>query len=347
MRKYKGKTIRRKADGRWWVRFYDKNRKQRSVYGKTQNECLQNLKQAMKDDKQCQQNYKSMTFGEWIDKWLATYKTPKVKRSTLEQMQHYLKQITPIANIKLKNISAITMQKYLNSIEKPRKREKIHGFLKDAFTKAYKCRLVENNIFDAIESVPRQRKQIERRSREEEAILTEAWQTHEHGRFYLLCLYEGLRLCEATALTYEDIDWQRKTITVNKAMDHFNEITSPKTATSNRTILLFARTEKLLDRNGTGRIFAYMPRTYQNRLGEMCKRLNFRTIGVHSLRHTFATRCAEAGIPPKVVQKWLGHSTVNMTLNVYTRLDSSLSKKWLQNLTLILTLKKVIFLFLS
>lgn len=44
----------------------------------------------------------------------------------------------------------------------------------------------------------------------------------------------------------------------------------------------------------------------------------FEVFTPHSLRHTFATRCFENGIPPKVVQGYLGHSTIQMTMDLYT-----------------------------
>ena len=40
-------------------------------------------------------------------------------------------------------------------------------------------------------------------------------------------------------------------------------------------------------------------------------------VSLHSLRHTFATRCIEAGMQPKVLQKLLGHSDIQVTLNTY------------------------------
>ena len=45
----------------------------------------------------------------------------------------------------------------------------------------------------------------------------------------------------------------------------------------------------------------------------------------HSFRHTFATRCLEAGIPPKIVQGWLGHASIKMTLDLYTHVSPDLS----------------------
>lgn len=43
----------------------------------------------------------------------------------------------------------------------------------------------------------------------------------------------------------------------------------------------------------------------------------FKTCTVHSLRHTFATRCIEKGVQPKTLQKMLGHSTIQVTMDLY------------------------------
>ena len=47
----------------------------------------------------------------------------------------------------------------------------------------------------------------------------------------------------------------------------------------------------------------------------------------HSMRHTFATRALERGIPPKVVQSYLGHTTINVTMNIYTHVTTELEKE--------------------
>ena len=51
----------------------------------------------------------------------------------------------------------------------------------------------------------------------------------------------------------------------------------------------------------------------------ICKKAGIdANFGQHSLRHTFATRCIEAGIQPVVLQRWLGHTDIHMTLDTYT-----------------------------
>ena len=48
-------------------------------------------------------------------------------------------------------------------------------------------------------------------------------------------------------------------------------------------------------------------------------------MGQHALRHTFATRCIESGIPAVVLKNWLGHKDIHMTLDVYTDVFSSMN----------------------
>lgn len=320
MKKYKGKSITKRADGRWYARFRDHG-KQRCVYGRTQNECYEKLKLALKQLERGERIVQQYTLGEWIQKWLELYKVNKIKSSTLEQMQRYLRDVAPITSKSLKKLTAIDIQGFLNTIDKPRKREKLYEFLKDALTKAVKNKLISDNPIDAVERPKIKRKQSRALSKEEEAVFIEACKHSNQGKLYLLCLYQGLRLGEAIALTYEDIDFEKNKITVNKSIDTLGELTTPKTETSNRVIPLFKRTIDLLEQGGHGNLFTSPRKVYQNSMAKICHRLNFQGISIHSLRHTFATRCAEAGIPAKVVQKWLGHSTVDMTLNVYTHVN--------------------------
>ena len=50
----------------------------------------------------------------------------------------------------------------------------------------------------------------------------------------------------------------------------------------------------------------------------LCKSIGIPAEGQHALRHTFATRCIEAGVPPVVLKSWLGHSDIHITLDTYT-----------------------------
>ena len=324
--KYKGKTIAKRKDGRWCARYRVEG-KVKSVYGHTQAECLARLKEALKQPtrKNPQKITNKIKLEEWIAKWLELYKVNKLKKSTLEQMKRYLKSIKPIAERPLSELTAMDLQEWLNKIEAPRKREKLYVMMKDALNKAVKNKLIKENPMEAVDKPKIQRKQSQALSKEDEEKFVSACNDLPQGNLYLMCLYEGLRIGEAMALTWSDINFEKKTITINKNIERDGTLGTPKTATSNRKIPLFAKTNALLQSMKRGendeRIFPDAMKTYQNHIARLSKQLGLNGVHAHTLRHTFATRCAEAGIAVKVVQKWLGHSTVQMTLNVYTHVN--------------------------
>ena len=329
VKKYKGKTIRRRADGRWWVRYYDSNKVQRSIYGKTQNECLQKLKDALKAESTGEKISNSITLGEWIEKWLQLYKIGKVRGTTVDKFRSLLKNLENFIDKPISKISAMELQAFFNGIEYPRKREQLHTMLKDAFSRAYNHKIIKDNPFDIVEIAKQKRKKKKRPlTHEEEARFVEACKTDPHGDLYLFCMYQGLRIGEAMALDVEDIDFEKRTLTVWKAENAKHEITDPKTESSIRIIPLFQRAIDIMPKKTNGRLFtAYKRGTYQNYMNKLCKRLEIKDISIHNLRHTFSTRCKEAGVDPLVVQKWMGHSNVDMTLNVYTHVDADFEQK--------------------
>ena len=56
---------------------------------------------------------------------------------------------------------------------------------------------------------------------------------------------------------------------------------------------------------------------YNKSLARIGKKIGVDKLTMHSLRHTFATRCIEDGMKPNVLQKLLGHSTIAMTMDLY------------------------------
>jgi site-specific recombinase XerC len=67
-------------------------------------------------------------------------------------------------------------------------------------------------------------------------------------------------------------------------------------------------------------------RTIQDRLAHWCKELGFSHVNVHRLRHTFATRLANAGISSLQLKELMGHSSLNTTANYYKLSDTTLAR---------------------
>lgn len=57
--------------------------------------------------------------------------------------------------------------------------------------------------------------------------------------------------------------------------------------------------------------------TYDVHIAKLTKMAKIKNFSMHTLRHTFATRCIEAGMRPKTLQQILGHSSINITMNLY------------------------------
>lgn len=162
----------------------------------------------------------------------------------------------------------------------------------------------------------------------------------------LISLYSGIRIGELCALKWEDIDFKKSLICINKTMqrvyikDKSNNtskiiITSPKTKNANREIPINKNFLELLkkvksSKNNyvlTGTEKCLEPRSYRKHFEKVLKELKIKHFNFHSLRHTFATNCISLGVDYKTVSEILGHSNVNITLNLYVHPRLSQKKK--------------------
>ena len=155
----------------------------------------------------------------------------------------------------------------------------------------------------------------------------------------LLCLYTGLRLGEICALKWRSISLDNGTLAVTGTMQRvqtFNPgapkkteviVTAPKSGNSLRVIPIpDILTDKLKmfqpeDEDAwflTGKVGNYIePRAYHNHFKAYITASGVEDVNFHALRHTFATRCVELGFDIKSLSEILGHSNVNITLNLY------------------------------
>ena len=138
--------------------------------------------------------------------------------------------------------------------------------------------------------------------------------------------------CTVQRLQKDDINSLQKTHLI---------ITDPKSFTSIRTIPLPAfitnilkiftglPEEYLLSGNATKIV---EPRTMQNKFKAYLKAGNIEPVNFHALRHTFATRCVEAGFDAKTLSEILGHSSVKITLDKYVHSSMQLKRSNMEKL---------------
>lgn len=161
--------------------------------------------------------------------------------------------------------------------------------------------------------------------------------------------YTGLRIGEALALRWYDINFKDKMISVNHTLvtiDGKQVLQSPKTKASKRIILVDQYTLKLLKdwqlkqkkeffklgkpylhdenfifTNSTGMV--YTPTEIGKILRRLIKRNNLKLISPHGLRHTHASLLFESGIQPKEISDRLGHNNIKTTLDLYTHINDN------------------------
>lgn len=233
----------------------------------------------------------------------------------------------------------------------------IYVILCGMFEQAQRNKLILTNPADAL-VFPKFRRvqQNERRvmTIEEQKVFLQYAKDSKYYNFYVLALSTGMRINEITALQWTDIDWANKVIHVTGTLVYVRESggrykDSPKTESSRRDIPMLDQVEALLKDmrkvqlgnrllfgsqwkeekglenlvftyEGGGALWDTAIRVDIKKVIDRIQKENieFEPITPHTFRHTFATRGLEQGIPLKVMQSILGHSSLSMTSDLYS-----------------------------
>lgn len=366
--------ITQRPDGRYMARFQYKG-EQYTLYHKT------SVKQLVKDMNNMKYELehglyasaKKVKVDDWYNAWMNEYKAHTVKKSTFDLYDTYY-------NIYIKNIlgkkiiqdlKPIHIQKLYNDMAKRGLKEntikKVNTIICSMLQQAVKNEMIFKNpcVSVDIPKTEKTEKQILSAEQQDEFLqfIRSSNRWKKYHTLFTVALGTGMRIGELLALNWSDIDYNEKTIEINKTLQYlYNKekkkyeyvMQTPKTKTSKRIIPLLDSLAFLLkkhrkeqqelrmslgdkwqplnkegfgnlvfttefgrpfDRNSINRAISSIV-TEMNKKRE--KGNEFPNFSPHCLRHTFATRCFENGIPPKVVQEYLGHTTIQMTMDLYT-----------------------------
>ena len=168
----------------------------------------------------------------------------------------------------------------------------------------------------------------------------------------IICLNTGLRIGEVCALKWKNVNLEEKIINVKETIERVyikkeNKTTiimgEPKSISSIRRIPINSKLYGILKNMKkrskpeafvlTGSCTQYVePRNYQYNFKAILKKLKIKPYKFHTLRHTFATNCIEAGMDIKSLSELLGHSDVSITLNVYVHSADRIKRKFLEKI---------------
>lgn len=173
------------------------------------------------------------------------------------------------------------------------------------------------------------------------------------GLFPLFLLCTGMRKSEALALTWDDIDFKHKEISVTKSLDYAvganPTIKPPKTDAGVRTVpVIDVLYKPLLEARKTVKSEYVFPaqdstrggkggglmtlRGYEGAWNRYCSTVGLMdgdkpAITAHNLRHGTATLMFELGVDELTAQRILGHSRIEITREIYTELRAAQNMK--------------------
>ena len=297
--------------------------------------------------------FQDPTFEELASLWLENYKTT-VKPSTFENVKSKVEKMTEehFKELKLKKITVAYCQKVVIELSKSYVLYNHYlSVVNRIFKYAVLMDILDSNPFDKV--IKPKSRQTQRKgnflTKEELKEFLKLAQTATLSYFFPLVhlmSYTGLRQGEALALKWSDIDFENKKITVDKTATRIKEkqtLQTPKTKNSKRVISIDSATLSILKSWKKDQIKIYFKNgkhfegeenfIFTNQRADWVHIHNFipyfkrfvsdhklKPITPHGLRHTHASLLFSAGVEPKNISDRLGHSTVQITLDLYTHI---------------------------
>jgi integrase len=239
----------------------------------------------------------------------------------------------------------------------PRSIQYVHATLRAALEHAYREELVHRNVAKLVRVERPAPKEREPLSVPEARKLLAAVGDERLQALWVVLLMLGLRRSEACGLRWEHVDFEARTIrillSVQRVDGKLRELPT-KTRRSNRTVPLpprclyaladhHSRQQRRYGEPGrpwrpVGYVFGTQhgtplePRNLTRMWGELCERHSIRVVPLHGLRHTCVSLLLAMGTHPRIVMEIVGHSAMEMTMNIYGHVNLDTQRRALNDL---------------
>lgn len=307
--RYQGVTIFRNPKAKTWYARKRIDGKQIYISGKSQNKVLNKLKKLLKIEEKKHLDY--YTLESWYEKWLQLFKIHAVKQVTIADYHKTMKNVPEeIMEKRLDTITVMDIVLLLDKIDKERTKQKTYELLKMIMDKAVDMDILKVNVINKLDKPKHVREKGIALSEKEQEVFLSASSSNMYGDLFKVTLLEGLRIGEVLALTGEDLNFDNKTIKVDKAMSR-DKLDTTKNDQSNRLVPMFDVTLPILQKYkgyGSRRLFPITYSVAQKNMKDILSIAELPSeVSIHDLRHSFITKCKNKGIPEHVIQSWVGH----------------------------------------
>ncbi|PWU78331.1 site-specific integrase [Streptococcus pyogenes] len=336
-----------------------------SITGRTRKEVNQKAKHAQFDflsnGSTIKRKVVIKTFKELSHLWLETYKLtvkPQTYDATVTRLNRHI--MPTLGNMKVDKITASDIQMLINRLSKYYVNyTAVRSVIRKVLQQGVLLGLIDyNSARDIIlpRKQPNAKKKVKFIDPSDLKSFLEHLETSQHKRYnlyfdavlYQLLLSTGLRIGEACALEWGDIDLENGTIAINKTYNkNLKFLSTAKTQSGNRVISVDKKTLRSLKLyqmrqrqlfNEVGArvsevVFATPTRKYfnasvrQSALDTRCKEAGIERFTFHAFRHTHASLLLNAGISYKELQYRIGHANISMTLDTYGHLSKDKEKE--------------------
>ncbi|ALE78642.1 integrase [Pseudonocardia sp. AL041005-10] len=347
-------SVWKRNDGRWsgaaYVSTSTGRIERRYVYGKTKKEALSKLVGLQgRHDKGIPAGPTKLTVEQFLTEWLDHIKLPVRPQTWAGYESNVRNHLVP--RLGRKKVTALSVRDVRLMVDdlkaggtSARMVQWIHSTLRVALQHAVSEELVTRNVARSVRVAQPPRDTLsEPLTADEATAFLRAVKTHRLHGLWVTVLVLGLRRSEVCGLHWDDVDLDRGTLKIQRGLQRtggrLQELPT-KTRRSRRTVPLPAMVvdalrehqerqcaERTAAVRGTWTDTPYVftssvgtplePRTLTRTFHALLERHGFRRVRLHDLRHTCVSLLLSLGVHPRIVMEIVGHSAIEMTMNVY------------------------------
>jgi integrase len=316
-----------------------------------------------------------LTVKDYLERWLSDYAKTNVSGKTYERYEEIIRKhlVPALGGTLLSNLRPLHIQAYYaQALQTGKKRGEVvaglsaqtvlhhHRILREALGRAVKWQLLVRNPADAVESPKPPRREMRAINEAQTAWLLEVARGTRLYIPVLLAVTSGMRRGEFLALRWPDVDFITGIAAVRRSVEQTNSgirFKSTKGKKGRPIALLSIAIEELKEhrqaqekeKEALGADYQdqdlicarengslWKPDSFTADFARLARKAGLRGVRLHDMRHSHATQLLIQGVHPKVVSERLGHSTVGITLDIYSHVLPGLQEDAAQKLDTVL-----------